>query len=138
NKSYNLVCNDVHDLLSSAVKRRLISYVPFGAFLSGGIDSSAVVGLMSQVQEQPVKTFTIVFDEEEFSEAKYARVIAKKFKTDHHEFHLSPKDFLNDLPLALNALDHPSGDGPNSFIVSRITRENGITMALSGLGGDEL
>ncbi len=137
-KSYKEVCTDVNQLLSDAVKRRLISDVPFGAFLSGGIDSSAIVGLMSKVQEQPVKTFTIVFDEEEFSEAKYARIIADKFKTDHHEFHLKPKDFLDDLPLALNALDHPSGDGPNSFIVSRITRQNGITMALSGLGGDEL
>ncbi|MEO5570209.1 MAG: asparagine synthase (glutamine-hydrolyzing) [Bacteroidia bacterium] len=138
NKSYKEVCGDVLDLLSASVKRRLISDVPFGAFLSGGIDSSAIVGLMSKVQERPVKTFTIVFDEEEFSEAKYARIIADKFKTDHHEFHLSPKDFLDDLPDALIALDHPSGDGPNSFIVSRITRQNGITMALSGLGGDEL
>ena len=138
NKSYTDVCNDVNDLLRASVKRRLISDVPFGAFLSGGIDSSAVVGLMSEVQQQPVKTFTIVFNEEEFSEAKYARIIAKKFNTDHHEFHLKPKDFLDELPLALKALDHPSGDGPNSYIVSRITRENGITMALSGLGGDEL
>ena len=138
NKSYNEVCDEVYELLKASVKRRLISDVPFGAFLSGGIDSSAVVGLMSEVQQQPVKTFTIVFGEKEFSEAQYARVIADKFKTDHHEFHLSPKDFLDDLPHALNALDHPSGDGPNSFIVSRITRENGITMALSGLGGDEL
>ena len=137
-KSYNEVCDEVYDLLKASVKRRLISDVPFGAFLSGGIDSSAVVGLMSEVQQQPVKTFTIVFGEKEFSEAQYARVIADKFKTDHHEFHLSPNDFLDDLPHALNALDHPSGDGPNSFIVSRITRENGITMALSGLGGDEL
>ncbi len=137
-KTYKEVCGDVHDLLKASVKRRLISDVPFGAFLSGGIDSSAIVGLMSQVQEQAVKTFTIVFDEEEFSEAKYARIIAKKFKTDHHEFRLDPDEFLKELPIALSALDHPSGDGPNSYIVSRITREAGITMALSGLGGDEL
>ena len=137
-KTYNEVCDDVYDLLSASVERRLISDVPFGAFLSGGIDSSAIVGLMSKVQQQPVKTFTIVFAEKKYSEAKYAQIIADRFKTEHHEFHLTPKDFLDDLPVALNALDHPSGDGPNSFIVSRITRENGITMALSGLGGDEL
>ncbi len=137
-KSYDAVCKDINELLTASIERRLISDVPFGAFLSGGIDSSAVVGLMSKVQQQPVKTFTIAFDEEAFSEAKYARQIAKLFKTDHHEFFLKPADFLNDLPAAMSALDHPSGDGPNSYIVSRITRQNGITMALSGLGGDEL
>ena len=137
-KSYEAVCNDVNRLLTESVERRLISVVPFGAFLSGGIDSSAIVGLMSRVQQQPVKTFTIAFDEEEFSEAKYARQVAKLFKTDHHEFMLKPSDFLDDLPVAMSALDHPSGDGPNSYIVSHITRNNGITMALSGLGGDEL
>ena len=137
-KSYTEVCKDVFDLLQASVERRLISDVPFGAFLSGGIDSSAIVGLMSRIQQQKVKTFTIVFDEEEFSEAKYARIIAKRFNTDHHEFRLKPDDFLRELPFALSALDHPSGDGPNSYTVSKVTREAGITMALSGLGGDEL
>ena len=137
-KSYEEVCSDVYDLLMKSVERRLISDVPFGAFLSGGIDSSAVVGLMSRIQQQKVKTFTIAFDEEEFSEAKFARMVANKFNTDHHEFRLKPEDFLAELPIALHALDHPSGDGPNSYTVSKITREAGITMALSGLGGDEL
>jgi len=137
-KSYDEVCKDVHSLLYNAVERRLISDVPFGAFLSGGIDSSAVVGLMSQIQSQKVKTFTIIFDEEEFSEAKFARMVANKFNTDHHEFRLTPEDFLRELPEALASLDHPSGDGPNSYTVSKITRESGITMALSGLGGDEI
>jgi asparagine synthase (glutamine-hydrolysing) len=137
-KSYEEVCKDVYDLLFRSVERRLISDVPFGAFLSGGIDSSAVVGLMSRIQEQKVRTFTIVFDEEEFSEAKFARLVANKFNTEHHEFRLKPEDFLRELPVALASLDHPSGDGPNSYTVSKITREAGITMALSGLGGDEL
>lgn len=137
-KTYKQVCDDIYNLLQQSVELRLISDVPFGAFLSGGIDSSAIVGLMSRVQKQPVKTFTIVFDEEQFSEAPYARQVAELFKTDHHEFRLTPNDFLAELPIAMDALDHPSGDGPNSYIVSRITRENGITMALSGLGGDEL
>ncbi len=137
-KSYAEVCSDVRNLFEAAVKRRLISDVPFGAFLSGGIDSSAVVGLMSRIQRQPVKTFNISFDESELSEAKYARQIAEKFGTEHHEFLLTPQDFLKQLPDALKAMDHPSGDGPNSYVVSKVTRENGITMALSGLGGDEL
>ncbi len=128
----------VRDLLCGAVERRMVADVPFGAFLSGGIDSSAVVGLMSQVATHSVKTFSVTFNEEAFSEAKYARIIAEKFKTDHTEIRLTADDFLQALPDALNAMDHPSGDGPNSYIVSKATKEAGITMALSGLGGDEL
>ena len=137
-KSYEEVCKEVKQLLFKSVERRLIADVPFGAFLSGGIDSSAIVGLMSEVSNGPVKTFTVSFDEEEFSEAKYAAMIAKKFGTEHHEIKLNANDFLNELPGALKALDHPSGDGPNTYVVSKVTRKSGITMALSGLGGDEL
>lgn len=137
-KSYNEICKDVNTLLSQSVERRLIADVPFGAFLSGGIDSSAIVGLMSKVSAEKVKTFSVTFDESEFSEAKYAQLIAKKFNTEHQEIKLSPTDFLKQLPLALSAMDHPSGDGPNTFIVSKATKDAGITMALSGLGGDEL
>lgn len=137
-KKFSEVCSEIRSLFEDSVKRRLISDVPFGAFLSGGIDSSAVVGQMSKVLDQPVKTFNISFDENEFSESRYARIIADKFRTEHHELILTPADFLHLLPNALKAIDHPSGDGPNSYVVSKITRENGITMALSGLGGDEL
>ncbi len=128
---------NVHDALLTAVERRLVADVPFGAFLSGGIDSSAIVGLMSQITDQ-VSTFSVSFAEEAFSEARYARRIAEKFKTDHHEIQLSPDDFLELLPEALDHMDHPSGDGPNTYVVSRATKHAGITMALSGLGGDEL
>lgn len=137
-KSYEEVCKDVNSLLTKAVERRLVADVPFGAFLSGGIDSSAVVGLMSKVSSEQIKTFSVTFDESEFSEAKYAQLVADKFNTDHHEIRLKPSDFIDDLPNALKAMDHPSGDGPNTYIVSKATRAAGITMALSGLGGDEL
>lgn len=137
-KSYEEVCADVNHLLTKAVERRLIADVPFGAFLSGGIDSSAIVGLMSKVSSEKVKTFNISFDESEFSESKYATLIAKKFNTDHHEIVLTPTDFMEELPNALKAMDHPSGDGPNTYVVSKATKNAGITMALSGLGGDEL
>ncbi|MBF9253831.1 asparagine synthase (glutamine-hydrolyzing) [Pontibacter sp. 172403-2] len=137
-KSYPEVKKDIHNLLQQAVARRLVADVPFGAFLSGGIDSSAIVGLMSRVASQRVKTFAVTFAEEAFSEAKYAAAIAKKFDTDHTEIKLSPNDFLELIPAALQAMDHPSGDGPNTYVVSKVTREAGITMALSGLGGDEL
>jgi asparagine synthase (glutamine-hydrolysing) len=128
----------VRSLLRNAVERRLIADVPFGAFLSGGIDSSAIVGLMSEVSSSPVKTFSVTFDESAFSEARYADLIAKRFATEHHEIRLKPRDFLQDLPHALAAMDHPCGDGSNTYVVSKATRAAGITMALSGLGGDEL
>ena len=135
---YSTVCKDVRQLLRDAVERRLVADVPFGAFLSGGIDSSVIVGLMSEVASSPVNTFSVTFDDSEFSESIYANQIAKKFKTIHHEIKLKPEDFLNELPNALDAMDHPSGDGPNTFVVAKATKMAGITMALSGLGGDEL
>ena len=137
-KPYAEVCRDVNHLLTKAVARRLIADVPFGAFLSGGIDSSAIVGLMTKVSSERVKTFSVTFDESEFSESKYAQIVARKFNTDHHEIVLKPSDFLKELPNALKAMDHPSGDGPNTYVVSKATKNAGITMALSGLGGDEL
>lgn len=136
--SYKENCTRVNELLTASVERRLVADVPFGAFLSGGIDSSAIVGLMSKVSSEKVRTFNVSFDESEFSEAKYAKQIAEKFNTEHHEIKLTPDDFLKQLPEALSAIDHPSGDGPNSYIVSKATKQAGITMALSGLGGDEL
>ncbi len=129
---------EIRDRFYASVDRRLVADVPFGAFLSGGIDSSAVVGAMSEVSQQKVRTFSVVFNEEEFSEARYARLISKRFGTEHQEIKLQPSDFLALLPNALSAMDHPSGDGPNTYVVSQKTKEAGITMALSGLGGDEL
>lgn len=136
--SYTETCHKINELLTLSVQRRLVADVPFGAFLSGGIDSSALVGLMSRVSKEPIQTFNVSFDESEFSESQYARLIAKKFNTKHHEIKLTPGDFLNTLPEALQAMDHPSGDGPNTYIVSKATKAAGITMALSGIGGDEL
>ncbi|MCG8579906.1 MAG: asparagine synthase (glutamine-hydrolyzing) [Bacteroidales bacterium] len=136
--SYEQAKEEVRSLFFKSVERRLVADVPFGAFLSGGIDSSAIVGAMARVSNAPVKTFNISFAEEEFSEAKYARHIAELNGTDHTEIKLSPADFLNYLPEALKGMDHPSGDGPNTWLVSKVTKEAGVTMALSGLGGDEL
>ncbi|WP_114781605.1 asparagine synthase (glutamine-hydrolyzing) [Botryobacter ruber] len=137
-KDYGQIKKDVKELLAKAVERRLVADVPFGAFLSGGIDSSVVVGLMSEVAVKQVKTFAVTFEEEAFSEAKYAAAIARKFNTDHTEIKLRSDDFLELIPSALKAMDHPSGDGPNTYVVSKVTKEAGITMALSGLGGDEV
>ncbi|MBT3648760.1 MAG: asparagine synthase (glutamine-hydrolyzing) [Flavobacteriales bacterium] len=128
----------VRELLISSVERRMVSDVPFGAFLSGGIDSSLIVGIIRAELDLPIDTFNVSFDENEFSEAKYARLVANKFGSNHHEIRLQPSDLLNSLDDALASMDHPSGDGPNTWIVAQRTKQQGITMAISGLGGDEV
>ena len=132
------VHRNIRELLVSAVEVRMRADVPFGAFLSGGIDSSIIVGLMSQISAHPVKTFSVTFHEKEFDESPYSLVIAQKFRTDHTPIRLSATDFMRLVPDALRAMDHPSGDGPNTYVVSKVTREAGVKMALSGLGGDEV
>ncbi len=132
------VRKNIKELLLRSVERRMISDVRLGAFLSGGIDSSAIVALMSEVSDQPVDTFSVTFAEEEFDESRYSNLIAKKFNTRHTSVCLSPKHFLEEMPNALAAVDSPTGDGINTYVVSKATRNAGITVALSGLGGDEL
>lgn len=129
---------EVRRLLSESVEKRLVSDVPFGAFLSGGIDSSIIVALMSGVHDQKVNTFSVIFKENEYSEREYANMIADRYNTDHHEIELSVEEFKTTIPEALSFMDHPSGDGPNTYVVSQKTREAGVKMALTGLGGDEL
>lgn len=132
------VHRNIRRLLTESVERRMISDVPLGAFLSGGIDSSAVVGLMAECSEEPVNTFSINFTEKEYDESRYSTLIAKRFNTRHTPILLRPEDFLEALPEALQAMDSPSGDGFNTWLVSKKTKEAGITVALSGIGGDEL
>ncbi|HKQ03898.1 MAG TPA: asparagine synthase (glutamine-hydrolyzing) [Blastocatellia bacterium] len=124
--------------LEESVRLHLVSDVPLAAFLSGGIDSSAIIALMSRVAQERPKTFSVVFAEEEYDESSYAHIIAKQFRTDHHEVFLSEKDLLSTLPGALSAMDQPTIDGVNSYVISQAVKQAGITVALSGLGGDEL
>jgi asparagine synthase (glutamine-hydrolysing) len=128
----------VKALMLQSVKRRLVSDVPVGAFLSGGIDSSAVVGLMVEAGDPSPKTFTISFDEEEFDESHYAKIVAKKFHAEHTRILLKPELMLEELTHALDAMDIPTGDGINSYVVSEAVHKQGIRVALSGVGGDEL
>ncbi len=124
-------------LLEEAVRLQLISDVPVGVFLSGGIDSSALVSILSR-SGVTASTFSIVFREADFSEAQHSRAVAAKFHTDHHEINVSQSDVLAAIPDALGAMDLPTIDGINTFFVSRETRRAGVKVALSGLGGDEV
>ena len=136
--SYDRVKKKIYELLLTSVERRMISDVPLGAFLSGGIDSSAIVGLMAEVSQHQVNTFTVGFEEKDFDESLFAGIVAKKFNTRHQQILLKTGSFLNELLPALNAMDSPSGDGVNSYVVSKAIHQSGIAVALSGVGGDEL
>lgn len=128
----------IRALLEDAVKARLMSEVPLGAFLSGGVDSSVVVGLMSRVMSHPVKTFSIGFADDEYSELPYARQVAQRFGTDHHELVVSP-DLVSVLPELVWAYDEPFADDAMlpTYYVSKLARET-VTVALTGDGGDEI
>lgn len=124
--------------LSEAVRIRLISEVPLGALLSGGVDSSVVVALMARASSAPVKTFSIGFSKEDFNEAEYARVVAKKFGTEHHELIVDPK-VAETLDFLTHMMEEPFGDPSMvpTYHVSKMARQH-VTVALSGDGGDEL
>jgi asparagine synthase (glutamine-hydrolysing) len=125
-------------LLKEAVKMRMISDVPLGAFLSGGIDSSAIVSAMSLLSTQKIKTFSIGFEEKSYSELKYSNIVSQLFNTDHYTKNLSPN--INDLVFHLAGFfDEPLGDFSNfpTYLVSKTAREK-VTVVLSGDGGDEI
>ena len=128
----------LYDSLNESVKMRMISDVPLGTFLSGGIDSSIVTSLMSLNSNKPIKTFSIGFKEKKYNELQYARLLADKYKTEHHEF-IVEQESIELLPKLVSAYDEPFADASAipTYHVSKFTR-NHVTVALSGDGGDEL
>lgn len=129
---------DLAGLLEDTVRRHMIADVPVGVFLSGGLDSGALVALASRNRQAPLVTLTVSFEEEEYSEARAAAEVAKAFGTQHHEILVREQDFLEELPKILRASDQPTADGVNTYFVSRAARQLGLTVVLSGLGGDEV
>lgn len=125
------------DKLEESVRLRMVADVPLGAFLSGGIDSSAVVGLMSKLSDRPVKTFSIGFKEEKYNELPFAKQVADTFGTDHTEFVVEP-DAISVLPTLIKHYEEPYADSSAlpTYYVSKLTREH-VTVALNGDGGDE-
>lgn len=126
------------ELLEEAVSIRMISDVPFGAFLSGGIDSSAVVGLMSRHSDHPVKTFSVGFEETEYSELRYAKTIAEQFGTEHHELTVSQGNLMNELPGLIRFRDAPVAEPSDIpiYLLSVEARKT-VKMVLTGEGSDE-
>jgi asparagine synthase (glutamine-hydrolysing) len=140
----NLITSDsneddsIQSLICDAVKQRQVSDVPIGAFLSGGIDSSAIVSHMAKNSEDQISTLTIGFKEKEFDESEHSAEISRLFKTRHQLITLDEKQLLDALPAAIGAMDQPTMDGINTFLISRAAHEAGLKVVLSGLGGDEL
>ena len=130
-------CHEIVARLEEATRLRMISDVPLGAFLSGGIDSSAIVALMSRIATGPVKTFSIGFEEPEYDELRYARQVAERFQTDHHEFVVRP-DAAAVLPRLAWHYDEPFADSSAvpTYYVAQMTRAH-VTVALNGDAGDE-
>lgn len=136
--SYHDFVHGLRHQLEDSIRAHRVADVPVGAFLSGGMDSTAIVGLMTQGGASRLKTFALVFGESGFSEQASARLAAQTHGTDHHEELITGARVAADLPRILASFDQPTGDGINTYYASQTARQGGVTVALSGLGGDEL
>ena len=139
NKGIENAVSDFDKILEESVRRQLISDVPLGAFLSGGIDSSLIVSMMQKVSSKTIKTFTIGFEEKSFNEASFAKKIANHLGTEHNELYITNNDALNIVPHLSNIYSEPFADVSQipTILVSKLASKE-VTVALSGDGGDEL
>ncbi|MFH1461370.1 MAG: asparagine synthase (glutamine-hydrolyzing) [bacterium] len=136
---FNQASNLTREAFCNSIELQMRSDIPVGAFLSGGLDSGIIVGAMSKFTFKKIDTFTVGFDDygKNLDESFYAQLVAKKFNCQHHQLNLNSKIFKDNFQDFIFAIDHPSGDGFNSFYVSKLASNN-VSVAMSGIGGDEL
>lgn len=138
-ENYDLCKKRLREALFASVERRMISDVPLGAFLSGGIDSTTIVGIMASISNRPIDTFTIGFHEKEYDESHRAQLVADKFKTNHHIYYLDYNTALQELSIILNGIDEPFADSSviPTYMVSKYASQF-VKVVLTGDAGDEL
>ena len=137
-RNFDDAVSHIRERLEYAVNSHLVSDVPVGVFLSGGVDSSLLALLASRYAKSPITLLTVAFPEQEFSELPYARQIARGLQHHHEVVTLTPEQLRELLPLALGAMDQPTVDGINTFVISRVGALLGLKVLLTGIGGDEL
>jgi len=137
-QSTTKIVQRIGSCLDDVAQQHLVSDVPIGAFLSGGIDSGAVVSMLAANSNSPIQTISVTFQDKEYDESKYSSLCANRLGTNHHELLLSERDLIANLSPALSCMDQPTVDGINTYMVSQAAKNMGLKVALSGLGGDEL
>jgi len=137
-QSKTKIVQRIGNCLDEIARQHLISDAPIGAFLSGGIDSSAVVSMLTANTPTPIRTISVTFQDKDYDESKYSSLLANHLGTNHNELLLSERDLIENLSPALASMDQPTVDGINTYMVSRAAKNMGLKVALSGLGGDEL
>jgi asparagine synthase (glutamine-hydrolysing) len=135
--NYDEAIDLTRQTLLNSIKAHLVSDVPVAAFLSGGIDSTAVVSLMRQAEKEQIDTFSICFDEKNLDESYYAQIASQVYNTEHHEWRVSREEFLDLKDEFMVSIDSPTIDGMNTWMVSRFASQHGFKVATSGIGGDE-
>ncbi|NOQ29820.1 MAG: asparagine synthase (glutamine-hydrolyzing) [Helicobacteraceae bacterium] len=136
-KPYNEIVSDVSQLFESAIKRHMISDAPIGTFLSGGLDSSIITAVASKYKEE-LQTLSLVFEEKSLSEEYYQDLVVNKYKTKHTKYLIDEELFLSSIDEFFEAMEQPTIDGLNTYLVSKAAKESGLTTVLSGVGGDEI
>ena len=129
---------EIRNSLLDTINAHMVSDVEVGAFLSGGIDSTAIVSMMREVGHQKIKTISVTFPGNKLDESKYSNLAAKKYETDHFEYRLEEKELIDDFEKIIESMDQPTIDGINTYFVSKAAASFGLKVVLSGLGGDEL
>lgn len=138
NLSWDKAVDNLRSSFHDSLQAHMVSDVEVGVFLSGGVDSSALVAGMSHLGHKKIKTLTVVFSEKEYNEAYYAGIVSKTFNTEHLEVKISEKDLLEKSSHIFKHMDQPTVDGVNTYFVSLAAKKMGLKVALSGLGADEL
>ena len=129
---------EIRNALLDSIRAHMVSDVEVGAFLSGGIDSTAIVSLMRQAGHEKIKTISVTFPGNKLDESQYSNLAAKKYETNHFEYRLQEDELINDFDKIIESMDQPTIDGINTYFVSKAAASFGLKVVLSGLGGDEL